>query len=177
SAGPEGPYRVPLAGAEEDPALAALLEPLPDDLRLALLAAGLEPVVARLLRDLPEGEAPDYAWLARRQALSNHLGSLEVQADALAFEVDCTGDFVEGLRNGIERDEAKRELRMTIASIVIGASATISAVSWGLKTEDERGPAILEVSGAGAAAALGLTAFLSRSHAIVLEHPRNLLAP
>jgi hypothetical protein len=179
STGAEGPYRVPLAGAEEDPELAALLEPLPSDLRRTMLAAGLEPVVARLLRDQRQGEgaAPDFESLARRQAVSMHLGSLKVQVDALGFEVDCTGDLVEAVRASIERDDSRREIRQTVASLVVGAAATIAAGIWDLSQEDSRGAVALDIAGATVAAGLGVAAFIPKPRAIHLEHRRNLLAP
>jgi hypothetical protein len=178
--GAEGPFRVPLAGAEEDPELAAYLDPLPQELRRTVLAAGLEPALARLLRDRrAAAEPPSLEWIARRQAVAIHLGSLKVQVDAVTFELDCAGDLIEIVQSSIERDDSQREIRRTLASLIVGATAVIAAGIWELSEDagHPRGPLAVEIAGGAAAAGLGVAAFVRRPEAIYLEHGRNLLAP
>ena len=48
-------FRMPLALTEEEPSLAAELDAVPGQVRRTVLAAGLEPVLARMLRDRRTG--------------------------------------------------------------------------------------------------------------------------
>lgn len=173
--GAEGPYRVPLAGPETDPELKKWLAEVPAEVRRVFLAAGLEPALARLLRDR-EAEL-DLEWVARRQAISNQLQSLHVQLNASLHEADCAGDLLETLRGNLEQEESTRELQWSVLSIVVGAAAAIASGVGELIEQDSREAVVIGIAGGAASAALGIVAFLPRSRRIVLNHERNLLAP
>jgi hypothetical protein len=55
------PYRMPLAGHEEDPTLARYLTVIPPRARRAAYAAGLEPLLARILYERAEHREPSPA--------------------------------------------------------------------------------------------------------------------
>lgn len=173
--GADSPFRLPLAGPETDPGLLSWLEPVPRDVRRTLVAAGLEPAVARLLRD--RSKQVDVDWLVRRQAVAAHLQSLQVQLEASAFEADCSGDVLESVRMAIEQEESAREIRWSVLSIVAGALGAVGAGTWELVDPDARGAVIVGLAGGAVSGALGIVAFVPQPRAIVLQHRRNILRP
>lgn len=174
--GPDSLHRLPLADAERDPALAAYLDDIPRDVRRIVLAAGLEPALARVLKAKADG-APMAELMPHLQTITLHLQSLKVQVDATAFEADCMDDLLEGQRAAIEQDRSARELKWTLASLVVGAVGAIGAGVWQLADDDSPGSPIVGIAGGAAAAGLGIGAFVQPDRQIVLVHERNLLAP
>jgi hypothetical protein len=174
--GPDSSHRLPLADAEQDPALAAQLADIPRDVRRIVLAAGLEPALARLLKARADG-APVAELMPHLQAITLHLQSLKVQVDATAFEADCIGDLLETQRASIDQERNGRELKWTVVSLVVGAAGAIGAGAWQLADPDGRGSAIVGIAGGVVAAGLGIGAFVQPERQIVLTHERNLLAP
>jgi hypothetical protein len=90
--GPESPYRVELPGPVTDPELVLALERFPADVRRTALAAGIEPLLARIVREhdrmmVEDGSATDL--LAMRDELAARMYTLETQLTAMEFEVDC----------------------------------------------------------------------------------------
>jgi hypothetical protein len=176
--GADGPLRLPLAEAEEDPALAAELAAVPSDVRRTVLAAGLEPALARLLHDFRTGGATvDTAQLARRQAVAGQLASISTQLDATVFEVDCTGDATESGKLALEARGGRRELGLTVASIFVGAIGGLAAGVWELADGDSDAAAYIGLSSGVVSAGLGGAAIVPRARVIRLSHARNLLAP
>lgn len=172
----QGPYRLPLAEEERDPALAEYLADFPPDVRRTVLAAGLEPALARLLRDRAAG-LPPLELSVRRQAIQLHLHGLKVQLDATTFEEDCTGDLIEGVQATLDQEESSREIRWTVMSLVVGAAAAAAAGAWELADGDSIGPPIVGIAGGVAAGGLGLAAFAEPDRSVRLDHQRNLLTP
>lgn len=168
------PYHVALAGPVEDPALRVYLDQVPAGVRRSVLAAGLEPLLAQTLRDRGQSS---FAQLERRQELSARLGALDSQLSALLFEADCTGDALEDLGNELERQEHQRELRLTVASLVVGAAFGVAAAVYDAKDREGNGPPIVAGVGAGATALLGVAAFWPNERPVVVRHERNLLTP
>lgn len=175
SSGKDGPYRLPLAGAVDEPELVALLSAVPPDARRVALAAGLEPALAKLLRDRSSLSAPEL--LARRQFIELHLLSLRTQVDATVYEADCSGDLLEHVRASLDRDEASRNIRWTVLSIVTQAAAAVAIGTLELKDADPKVTAIVGIGGGVVASGLGVAAFVPPNREIVLEHSRNLLQP
>lgn len=172
----ENLYPLPLAGPVTDPELASWLGEIPADVRRVAQAAGLEPALARLLRDRA-GAAPIAEVLARRQAIALHIESMKTQLDAMGFELDCAGDLLEAFQGSIEADESGSEIRWTVMSLVVGAAGTVAAGAWELAGPAGNGPSILGIASGVAATGLGLAAFVHPPRDILLEHERNLLAP
>ncbi|HEY6880824.1 MAG TPA: hypothetical protein VI299_22525 [Polyangiales bacterium] len=173
----DSPYHVALAGPVEDPALRAQLAAVPRDVRRSVLATGLEPLLATMLQERAGHTETPIARLERRQELSTRLSALDSQLSALLFESDCTGDALEDLGHELERREHTRELRLTVASLVVGAVAGVAAAVYDATDREGDGPPIVAGVGAGATALLGVSAFLPNERPVVLRHERNLLAP
>lgn len=175
SSGKDGPYRLPLAGAEPDAELASALAPIPAEARRVVLAAGLEPQLARLLHDRHRLTAAEL--LSRRQAIELHLQSLRIQLDATVYETDCSGDLLEHVQSSLDRDEASRSIRWTVLSIVTQAAAAIAIGTLELQDANPQATAVVGITGGVAASAFGAAAFVTPSREVILPHAHNLLAP
>jgi hypothetical protein len=172
------PYRMPLAGAEADPVLAAQLAGLPYKARRAALAAGLEPLLARLLaaRTAAQGPATLEA-LALEEELTLRLVAFHAQLSAAAFEAGCTADMIQKLLPEFTHKEQSRQLTITIASLVAGAAGSIAAGFWSLENSGSRGPAVVGIAGGAATTALGIAALTHGDRWLRFEHTRNRLVP
>lgn len=176
--GPESPYRQPLEGPLRDPGLLAWLDEVPREVRRTMLAAGVERQVAELLRltAAQNGEL-SLELLRLRQALLQQVSGIETQLNAAVFEADCTGDEYEHLLARLDDRARDSELRWTLASIVLGAVSGIAAGAWELSDSASRGPAVVGIAGGAASAGLGAFALFPSRRDLLVEHPRNLLAP
>lgn len=167
-----------LPGAVEDPELLAELAQVPADVRRTARAAGLEPVLAALLRAQVTGQDPrSIEVVAMRLQVVMRISSLEIELAALLFEADCTGDQMEAALLELDRQAGKQELALTIASIAVGALAGLGAGLWDVQGTDSKGPAVLGIAGGVATAALGGAAFVPRRGRVVYAHGRNLFVP
>jgi hypothetical protein len=175
SSGKDSLHRQPLAGPEQDPELAAELATLPPDVRRVVLAAGLEPSLARLLRE--RKTAPALDQIVRRQAIELHLQSLKAQLDATIHEADCAGDLIEQLQSKLEQDESAKEIRWTVISIITQGVAAVAIGTMELSRASDESIAIVGISSGVLAAGFGVAAFAPPDPEIVLEHSRNLLTP
>jgi len=173
----DSPYRLFLAGPVDDPELRARLEQLPPELRGVVRATGLEPLVGRILRARSEPSTPPIALLSMRQELTAHLGALGSQLTSLSSELDCTDEATEEILHAYEDRAHARELKLTIASLVVGALGGVAAGVWDAADEDSKAPAIVGATSAGVTAALGTAAFIPRERSVTYMHARNLLAP
>jgi hypothetical protein len=139
-----------LPGAVEDPELLAELAQVPADVRRTARAAGLEPVLAALLRAQVTGQDPrSIEVVAMRLQVVMRISSLEIELAALLFEADCTGDQMEAALLELDRQAGKQELALTIASIAVGALAGLGAGLWDVQGTDSKGPAVLGIAGGG----------------------------
>jgi hypothetical protein len=169
---------VALPGPVEDPELSTHLATVPADVRRTARAAGLEPILAALLR--ARATAPDersIALVAMRLQVVMRISSLEIELAALLFEADCVGDQMEAALVELDRREGKQELALTIASIAVGAIAGVGAGLWDLQGGESKGPAALGIAGGVATATLGAVAFVPRPGRVVFAHERNLFVP
>jgi hypothetical protein len=161
-----------------DPELAAQLEAVPPDVRRVARAAGLEAVLAALLRaELTAPDDPSLSRVAMRLQVVMRISSHEIALASLLFEADCTGDQMEAVLLELDRRAGKQELALTVASIAVGALAGLGAGLWDLQGTDSKGPAVLGVAGGVATAGLGLAAFVPRRGRVVFPHDRNLFVP
>jgi hypothetical protein len=154
----------------------ALLAEIPPDVRRTVRAARLERGIASLVQDR-KTNLPELEMLVRGHAVELRLQLLKVQIDATTFEADCTGELLEGLQASLDQEESDREMRWTVASIVTGSVAAAAAGAWDLAAPESKGSAITGIAGGILAGGMGLAAVIQPKHAIVLEHPRNLMTP
>jgi hypothetical protein len=172
------PYRLPLAGAETDPALAAHLEVLPYRARRAALAAGLEPLLARLLagRDDAHG-APTLEGLTLEQDLTLRIMAFHSQMVAATFEAGCTADMIQKVLPEITHEEQTRQLRIAIGSLVLAAAGSMAAGASTLHNSSSMAPAIIDIVAGGGIAGLSIAALTRTEHSIRVAHSRNRLLP
>jgi hypothetical protein len=156
------------------------IEPAPQSLadvspqiRRSAQAAGLEPLLAELLRS-SEAHATDEERHRLRAIM--RLSTLEIQLSALLFEADCVGDQMEAVLVDLDQRYRRQEIGITIASVLVGAAAGIGAGAWDL-AGGQTGPVVFGISGGVASAALAIAAFAPRRDRVVFVHERNLLAP
>jgi hypothetical protein len=167
----EGPYHQELAEPLEHP----LLDTVPAEARRTARAAGLEPLILALLK--AQGPALELERLSLRQTLWLRLGALETQLQSLLSEVECTDDVVEDLRDTLEQREHARELKLTLASLVVAAVAATAAGAWELSDHGAEGAAITGIAGGVSSAALGVAALIPRRQLAPYSHVHNLLTP
>jgi hypothetical protein len=175
--GKDSPYRMPLAGKEQDPVLAARLDRLPQRARRAALAAGLEPMLSTILQEREAGKPPTIELLEREQELTLRLVALNAQVLAAAFEAGCTSDVLEKVATELGHREQARQLTIAELSLVLGAVLTTAAGVWTLTDDQSHGPAVLGIAAGGVSTALGVAALNHEQRSIVLDHPRNRIAP
>lgn len=172
------PYRMPLAGAETDPNLARYLSEIPYQARRAALAAGLEPLLSRLLaaRAVSQGQ-PTVEGLALEEELNLRLVAFHSQISAAAFEAGCTADMIQKLLPEFTHKEQSRQQTITVASLVVGAIGSIVGGVWSLYDGSSRGPATVGVGAGAAATLLGVAALTHGEREVRFEHARNRLVP
>jgi hypothetical protein len=172
--GENSPYSQSFAADVDDP----VLDAVPAEARRTLSAAGIAPLVAAALREVQApGHQASVTFLAVRQDLGMRLISLETQLAAVIFEAECTGELIEAMMFDLDRRAKARELRLAMASLVIGAVAATTAGVWDLAQGDSPGPSVLGLSGGVGSAALGVAAFIPRAERMTFMHTHNLLAP
>jgi hypothetical protein len=160
------------AEGEGDP---SLLATVPPEAARTMRAAGLSALVSRALEK--RGAALTLDALALRQDLSMRLISLETQLSAMIFEAECTGELLEAMQLELEDRADARELRLAVASLVVGAVAATAAGTWNLIDGSSKGPAVLGLSGGVASAGLAAAAFVKQTARMRYVHEHNLLSP
>ncbi len=182
--GPESPYREELAGPETDPELTGYLEVLPPDARRTAVAAGIEPLVARVLREHARADGvPTLELVALRQELDERLSALAPQMLALEFECECAIALLDEVIAEHDGMESDRQIGLTIASLIAGVGTSVAAGAWDLAnayTEAPAapdGPLITALAGAALTTALGVAVLVPRPREISLAHQHNLLVP
>jgi hypothetical protein len=176
--GRDSPYRMPLAGPETDPHLAAQLAVLPAEARRTALAAGLEPLLARLLDERARiGAELSLQQLLMQDALLSRVVAFHAQVSAAAFEAGCTADMIQKALSERAHHEQSRQVAIAIGSLVAGAVAGVAAGAWGLSDGSSKGPPILAVAGGVASTALGAAALTHEDPPLGFRHPRNRLTP
>ena len=179
-------YRGELPGAVTDPELITYLAPFEPNIRRTAVAAGLEPLLAALLRErslAAEGLGSPNAMLAMRDELSLQMFSLQTQLLAMEFEVDCLRGLITQVLGRYEEDETDRQLALTIASLVVGAGAGVASATWDIAnshTTDPAwndGPLVVGIVGALATTAIGAVVVVPPPAEIRYVHEHNVLIP
>lgn len=180
--GPNSPYRQPLAGPTTDPELLPYLANIPPAARRTAVAAGIEPLLARLLRARALNEDPAQI-LRMRQELSDRIATLETQLTAMEFECDCVRGLLRETLDEYTESETDRQLDLTIASLIVGASTGIAAGVWDLANGRsanpafEEGPLFTSILGAATTSALGAAVLMPEEREILYVHEHNILTP
>lgn len=163
-----------IEGPIEEAGLQASLAAVPAEVRRVARAARMERLLAEYLRGAGErGEAA----LAVRVQVITHLSSLEIEVASLLFETQCVGNQMEAALREIDAYRRRREVALTVTSLVLTATAATVGGFWDLRDPGSRGPAILGVAGGVTGAALGLSAFAPERRAVVFPHRHNILRP
>lgn len=184
--GPNSPYREELAGPVTDPELQSYLTGISPAARRAAVAAGIEPLLARVLREQHLGRetgAPTPAFLTLRQELADRVATLQTQLTAMEFECDCVRGLIHETLDVYAESETDRQLDLTVASLAAGASTGVGAAVWDVANSStgspavEHGPLITSLVGAVATTALGAAVIWPREREIGYVHTHNILAP
>jgi lipoprotein len=123
------------------------------------------------LRDEHSNIKDSVLYLAAQQKIEQKVRDALVEIDALVGELDCEGERCDQLKELLEGMNSKRDNKLTVASIVIGA---LSAVADACISNDgwNKGVAI----GAGViGAGLGWATLSPKGKRLILKHKRNHL--
>ena len=123
------------------------------------------------LRDEHSNIKDSVLYLAAQQKIEQKVRDALVEIDALVGELDCEGERCDQLQELLEGMNSKRNNKLTVASIVIGA---LSAVADACISNDgwNKGVAI----GAGViGAGLGWATLSPKGKRLILKHKRNHL--
>lgn len=123
------------------------------------------------LRDEHSNIKDSVLYLAAQQKIEQKVRDALVEIDALVGELDCEGERCDQLKELLEGMNSKRDNKLTVASIVIGA---LSAVADACISNDgwNKGVAI----GAGIiGAGLGWATLSPKGKRLILKHKRNHL--
>jgi hypothetical protein len=171
-------FRADLPGPVTDPELVGYLDALPAQARRTAVAAGLEPIVAEILRErVRSGGAPTLELLALRQELDEGFASLQPQLLAMEFEAECVIALMSETLEEHDDRVGAYTTALTVASLVVGAVSGLGAGIWDLTGTESSGPTVVGIAGAAATTALGAAALAPSRRRIVFVHEHNLLAP
>lgn len=173
----DSPYRMPLARQETDPVLAAQLDVFPPRARRAVLAAGLEPLLSRILQERAASTVPSFELIEREHELELRLNALTAQVSAVEFEARCTSDMLQRIAEGLGQREQSRQLAIAATSLVAVAALGTAAGVWALLDDNSHGPIVVGIVGSGAATALGIMALTRDQPPIRFVHQPNRLTP
>lgn len=173
----DSPYRMPLAREESDPALAAQLDVLPPRARRVALAAGLEPLLSRILSERGASSERSAELIEREHELELRLNALSAQISAVEFEARCTSDNLQKVAATLALREQARQLTIAEASLIVVTTLGTAAGIWALADDSSHGPIVLGIVGGGAGTALGAMALSHERHPIHFDHVRNGLQP
>lgn len=184
ASGPGAAYREPVPGALEDADLLPYLSSFTADARRTAVAAGVEPLLARTIREHTRAHGrPTLDLLEMRQELSDRLSSLPGQLLASASECECIINAIDEVLAADERAEHDRELYLTVATLIAGPGFGVASGIWEITNQHTMSPAVpegpfaLAVLGAVVELALGTAILISVPNEIVSMHEHNLLAP
>jgi hypothetical protein len=173
-----GPYRMPLADPVTDPESIAFLSDFPLEARRTARAAGLEPLLAAILREKHDHGEPTVRLLSLQSELSLRLAALESQLLAVSFEAHCTAGELEDIVGEIDRRERRRQFTLAVESLVVAAAGSTATGVWTVADpENTRGPAFIAIGAGLATATLSTLALVHRHEEVKLIHEHNLLEP
>ncbi|UOR03633.1 hypothetical protein MUN82_11805 [Hymenobacter aerilatus] len=136
-------------------------------------AAGVLPQLhelVRLERATPTGNARSEQYQAQQQRILTRLLLLSTTIASVAAELDCEGERADQVASYLTEHADKREQRLTVLSIAIGAASGIATTV----LEGRTGQYTFGIGGGIATAALGVLT-LTSNPSVVFTHPRNML--
>jgi hypothetical protein len=173
------PYRMPLAEPVSDPQEMATLNVLPGEARRTLRAAGLEPLLVKLLRARGQSAEPGQSLreLALEEELTLRLMAFDSQLTSLSFETECTRRHLADVAVTLDSQEGSRQLTLATTSLVVGAGTGISAGLLDLAGSESLLSTLLAVTGGVITAGLGVAALTVPQREVMIDHRHNLLRP
>ena len=103
--------------------------------------------------------------------IQNHLLLLTTEISGISAELDCEGERADLFANYLDNMNDKRTARLTGASIVIGALATVAAVAVSKNSAQN----VISISGGLVSAGLGILTIKPAGKKIKYIHDRNVL--
>lgn len=179
--GQGSPYREALPGPVTDPVLLPYLERLPADVRRTAVAAGIEPLLARVLRQRERGRSLELIGL--RQELDARVASLGPQLLAMEFEAECNIALLQRTLGQYDDDESERQLVLAITSLVASAGFGLAAAVWDVANEHTDMPAVPDgplataIVGVVPTTVLAAAALSPAPREVSISHEHNLLGP
>jgi hypothetical protein len=179
--GQGSPYREALPGPVTDPELRAYLERLPADVRRTAVAAGIEPLLARVLRERERGTSLEL--IRMRQELDVRVASLGPQLMAMEFEAECNIALLQRTLREHDDEESQRQLVLAIASLVASAGFGLAAAIWDIANEHTDMPAVPDgplataIVGVVPTTVLAAAALSPVPREVSIGHEHNLLRP
>lgn len=181
--GPDSPFREPLPPAVSDPELAPHLARFSPAVRRTAVAAGIEPLLARLMRERAVNGATAPAAVAMRQELDERLDTLETQLTSMELECDCVRGLLYEVLGAYEETETDRQLAWTIAGLAVGAGVSLISGLWDLANTYTSapawsdGPAVIAIAGAVLSTIIGAVVLVRVPREIHYVHEHNILRP
>lgn len=181
--GADSPFREPLPPAADDPELLPHLAGFSPEVRRTAVAAGIEPLLARLLRERATAGPTSPAAVSMRQELDERLDTLETQLTSMEFETDCVRGLLNESLGAYEEVETDRQLGWTIAGLAVGAGVSLISGLWDLAntytTEPawSDGPAVIAIAGAVVSTILGAVVLVRVPREVHYVHEHNILQP
>jgi hypothetical protein len=174
-----GPYRMPLADPVTDPESVRYLEDFPPEARRTARAAGLEQLLADILREKQAtGDQPSMRLLSMEEELSLRLEAFEIQLLASTFEIHCTAVQVQDVINDLDKQERHRQFSLAVTSLVAAGLGATAAGVWTLgDPQNTRGPAAVSIGAGLTVGGLGIAALGHPDYNVRLIHEHNLLEP
>jgi len=174
-----GPYRMPLAEPVTAPEDMEVLDVLPSQARRTARAAGLEPLLVKLLRAraMPNNAAAELEVLSLRQELMLRLEAFDTQVSALTFEIDCTNRHVRELMDEMDDRESNRQLILAAASLAVSAVSAIFVGIADVQGSESTVPPAVGLGGAVVSVVLSAAMLVPPARSVWLRHDHNLLRP
>ena len=177
-----GDYCAPAAGYNYDPhiipikntdSLLGSYREIPPREMVMANAVGVLPLIGSLASIRQDSSAEGRLHKTEiRSALQHRMAMAAIEIDGIAAELDCEGERADQLARFLDDHNSKRNTRLTVASIVVGAITTIATAT----IKDNGTQNAVAISGGLLSAGLGAMTINAAGKKISWRHPRNMLA-
>lgn len=110
-------------------------------------------------------------YLLLKQKITGRLVLAQSQLEAVAGELDCEGERSDIAANYLDDINRKRNTKLTVASVIVGALTTVGTVAASGKTPQT----LIGVGGGLLSSGLGAMTISPKGKKIAFDHERNLL--